>query len=154
MIVAVEKKVYLCRLFPGEMITVGATDSEETFEDSGVFFHVYRGSWLSMSGKPTTPANVAVYQLVEDGKFIEMFESLGGNRRRWESEKQIGSFCQKNPDRLVGGSFGNFFELPRGFVARVHKNDSYGYLTVVIDHFVHGHIWRALSGHQVLELVS
>lgn len=147
---AVENKVYLRRL-PGES-SVGATDGTQMFEDSGVFFQVYRGSWLYTSGKPTAPANVVVYQLVENSRFVEMLGSLGRNRRRWESEEQIASFCQKNPDRLIGGSFGNFFELPRGFVARVHKNDSYGHLTVVIDHFVHGYIWKAASGHQVFTL--
>jgi len=50
------------------------------------------------------------YRLVANGTFLEIFGSLGADRRRWTDAQQVVAFCHDHPEVLHLGGYANFFE--------------------------------------------
>src|SRR3989344_2984546 len=73
---------------------------------------------LSASGQPTVETSAVSREMSRDGDFATLFGSVGKVRLRW-TRSQVAKFAIKNPSKLRGGGFGNFFELDDGSVAHV-----------------------------------
>jgi len=139
--IVTEVKVYLRRLYETESIIVGATNGTETFVSSGIFAGGVYGETLPIGvGKPTLATNAIVDEIIEDGKFTELFGSLG-ERNRWQ-ESQVVQFCRDHRDKLRTDGYGTFFELEGGFVARVDVGGD-GRLRVYVRKFSNDDVWHA-----------
>jgi len=140
-------KIYLRRLYEAEAVFVPAMDGTETPEQLAELFPggIYGDAKaVSTASSPTaTPKMVAkVYEMVEDGAFKPVFESLGAERRRWASLYHVAAFCRTHPEKLRGDGFGTFFEMEGGFVADVRVEGD-GRLRVYVDPFERDRVWRA-----------
>lgn len=136
---SIVSKVYLRRLYETESIVVSATDGIETFASSGIFTGGIYGEALPIGvGKPTLATNAIVNEMIEDGRFTELFESLG-ERKRWQ-ESQVVQFCCDHRNKLRTGGYGTFFELEGGFVASVDVNDD-GRPRVFVRRFSVDYVW-------------
>ena len=89
---------------------------------------------------------VAIYQLVQNATFTEMFGDLGKKRWRWKDQEEALAFAQQNRDKLCVN--GNFFELDRS-VAVMHFGNQ-GKLGVYIKKFSPDEVWHAESGLRVI----
>jgi hypothetical protein len=146
--IVTEVKVYLHRLFETEIITVSATDGTETFASSGIFTGGVYGETLPIGvGKPTMATNATVHEMIEDGKFTELFGSLG-ERKCWQ-ESQVVQFCRERRDKLRTDGFGTFLELEGSFVADVYVSDD-GRLKVLVRKFLYDYVWFARCHHRVV----
>jgi len=105
--------VSYCRpLFEG--LVVPATEGDETFEESGIFpGGIYGGRERGKVRKPTPSAHASVFEQSRDGRFFEIFMSLGHIRIRWQEGQVIG-FCRDHRDKLRPGGLGTIFELADG----------------------------------------
>ncbi len=119
---AIAKK-YLRRLFETETITISATDGTETFESSGLFTGgIYGVSVPAKIDNPTATSKVLanVHEMVEDGKYLVLFCSLGKAGEPEYEQSQIVDFCRVHPGKLRKDGYGTFFRLKGGLVAFVH----------------------------------
>ena len=141
--------VFLRRLFKETQIVVGGTSGAETFTSSGIFTGGVYGLTVSIGdSKPILSTNVAIYEMVENGTFAEIFGSLGEIRCRWK-ESQVVQFCRDHRSKLRTGGYGTFFELEGGFVASVCFDDG-GRLKVYVSGFSDGSVWNAEYQHRLV----
>lgn len=146
-------KIYLRRLYEKEKIIIGETDGTETFASSGIFTGgIYGDTLPAGEGKPTPVINVAVYEMAKDGKYAELFESLGEAGKQELEDSQICYFCRVHPDKLRKDGFGTFFRRKGGFVADVYFGSygNSGQLRVIVRPFSYAFIWDAKSQHRVI----
>lgn len=147
-----EPKNYLRQLFAD--LEVGATDDTETFQSSGVFPGGIRSLSVAIIAKgkqPTPVTKVTVSEMILDGTFVELFGSLGADRKLW-TEAQVAEFCRDHCDKLRAGEHATFFEMRCGVVAHVYF-DSGGQLNVCNLSRFCDHIWRGSKHkHRVVSL--
>lgn len=95
----------------------------------------------------------AVYEMVEDGTFAQLFGSLGDlNRICFTSREQIDEFCRIHRNKLRGEGYGNFFLHKEG------KNFFVAYVHVVVDGRLYVHVgplgldvvWTASYQHRLV----
>ena len=108
------------KLMPGyQKIPVGATDGKLTFLSSKFFTgRVYGQTLSSPSMRPTLATHFAIYELVKDGTFQQIFDSPGElGSFEWE-ESQVVEIVQKpeNRRRLNNRGLGTFFRIKGGGV--------------------------------------
>lgn len=114
---------YLSQLFKGENIIVKATTGKERITGSDLFDkRVYLDPLPSVSGEPTKDTIACIYEVVNDGTFIDFFGSFGENRKRWH-ESQVMQFCRDHHDKIRIGSYVTLFELENGCVVGVLIDD-------------------------------
>ena len=136
-------KVYLRRLFETEVTTIGATDGTETFASSGLFTGGVYGVDLSGVAGASTPAvTLNVHEMIEDGAFRPVFESLGTSGNEELEQSQVNAFVRDHPDKLRRDGYGTFFRLKGGFVASV-RFGGLGRLRVSVIGFSSGYVWLA-----------
>jgi len=110
-----ENKI-LSRLYSGETVLVGATDSTETIANSGKIFNGFldknfkKWGTNKPSGRSTEPTPARVYELQQNATFQDMFYSLGRDIDElcWE-QGQIINFCREHRDKLHPKGWGNLF---------------------------------------------
>ncbi|MEX2029047.1 MAG: hypothetical protein WD963_01025 [Candidatus Paceibacterota bacterium] len=143
-------KLYLRRLFETETLIVPETSEEETFSSSGLFpGGVYGLTPQKSTPRPATEA--AVHEQVVDGRFAQVFGSLGKDRRVW-TEAQVCAFVRTHPAKLRGEGYDEtFFELEGGFVAIV-VFDVGGRLRVRVDEFSDDCVWHVEYRHCFVSL--
>ena len=94
-------------------------------------------------------SDAIVYEQIADGKYAELFGSLGEKRRRWKDRPQVEAWCRKNPDKLRGEGYRNFFELEGDLVAHVRVDDD-GQLSVRVRPLDYAYVWRAESRRRIV----
>jgi len=96
--VAEKVKVYLKELWCG--LDLDAVEIPETFQSSGLFTGgVYGLAVPEVAQVKTQAAKANISEMVVDGNFVQIFGSLGENRRRW-TESQVVQFCRKYDIKL------------------------------------------------------
>jgi len=155
-------KNYLRRL---EVVKLGATDGAETLATAKkVFkagFDADFGNWGIVFSGIAPETEIAVDELVEDGKFRDF---LGSTPEELERRRMLGSqfakFCREHPEKLRKGGYATFVVLTKNdkpvavdmsnvFVARVYVRDD-GQLYAYVGHFDDGSTWIAGCRHRVL----
>ncbi|MBI3305583.1 hypothetical protein HYZ82_00400 [Candidatus Nomurabacteria bacterium] len=91
--------------------------------------------------------HVAIYELVANATFVQMFGEVGGSRHRWKDKDTAVEFARQNLDKL--GPNANFFELENGSVVYLLVYDG-GELDVGMDPLSNDNVWRAECQHRVL----
>ncbi len=114
---------YLFQLYKDENIIVKATSGTENIEGSDLFSErVYLDTLPSLIGEPTQDTIACIYEVVNDGTFIDFFGSFGEDRKRWQ-ESQVLQFCRDHRDKIRIGSYVTLFELENGCVVGVLIDD-------------------------------
>ena len=150
---ATKVNAYLRRLFADQTIEVRVRDNADTLAGAkgvftgGIFEAKPRGIC-----RQTPKTAVAIYELVKDGTFAQIFGGFGENLRRLcLTESQIVAFCRDHPDLLRKGGYDTFFlfegEEGNFFVALVSVG-VFGRLRVGVVSLGHGYVWRAKFGHR------
>ena len=99
-------------------VPVGAALGTEKM-DMGLFpGGIYGLKFPPHVAKPTPAMTATVYELALNGKFIEIYGSLGKDRLRW-TRSQVARYLRDNTDHIESGECSTFFELEEGLVARV-----------------------------------
>ena len=153
---AKKTNAYLRRLFPNEIITLGATDRIETLGD------VFTGyvdpdfvNWnLDDGEQPTPETQVTIHEMTDkDGDFKTIYSSLGIHLDKLRlSQGQFKLFAKTHPDKLQK-DYATFFLFTRRdepvnkdktnlFVADVFFGGS-GRLGVLVNAFSRDSVWRA-----------
>lgn len=147
----------LKRLFADKTIELAKTDGKETLaEASDVFKAGIYGAKKRGVCKATPKTLLAVYEMIKDGMFQQIFGGFGENLKRlcW-TENQIIAFCRDHRDLLRTGGYGTFFlfEGENGslFVACVHFGDR-GRLKVYVYSFSYDFEWDAYFQHRIVVL--
>jgi len=95
----------------------------------------------------------AVYEMVVDGTFAQIFESLGDpNRLCFASREQVDEFCRVHRDKLRKGGYATFFLFKKGeeiFVADVFVYDG-GRLFVSVFPLEYDFVWHAYCQHRII----
>jgi hypothetical protein len=95
---------------------------------------------------------ISVHELISDGTFTEIYNSLGDLTRLVLTQSQVVMFCKEHPDKLRDNGLPNFFLLkkelkegvkanPEFFVAHVFVRDD-GHLYASVYPFSDGNVWR------------
>jgi hypothetical protein len=151
-VVTVAKKyLYLRHLYETEMIVIGPTDGKETFKSSGLFTG---GIGINVSAvvenpTPTSETKVAVHEMIEDGNYRILFDSLGQVGKQEYDQSQIVAFCRVHPNKLRKDGYGTFFRLKDGFIASVSMGD-FGRLRVDVDPFSYNQSCHARYAHRLV----
>ena len=151
----IEKAVELKRLFVERTIELCETDGKETLvEASNVFkagiFGVAKRGVCKATGKVV----VAVYEMIKDGTYSQIFGGFGENLKRlcW-TESQIVAFCRDHLDLLRTRGYGTFFlfegENGEFFVARVYVSGD-GCLSFDVDPLGRDSVWHAGYQHRIV----
>lgn len=151
-VVEVQKsKVYLRQLYVDETISIGSTDGTRTIAQAKDVFIGHLDSdfanWgLDVPAAPTQATKVEAYELVEDGTFQDIYESLN---RPFEAlcltQHQIIEFCVKHKDKLCQSGHGTFFLFQvegKFFVASVSVYSD-GHLLMYVRSFSSACVWNA-----------
>jgi hypothetical protein len=115
------EKNYLRRLYEGHEMRIPATNGRETIYASDVFTGNRDPSliqWgLGLPGLPTPEVNIKMYELVKDGQFAKVLESIEGGWQPFSEESQIVAFCRDYPTKLNWRrGWDTFFPLKGEFV--------------------------------------
>jgi len=138
-----QTKVYLRRLYETETITISATDGTETFASCGLFSGgVYGIDISSVMGQPTPMIPLTIHEMIEDGAFKPVFESLGKPGDEELEQSQVNAFVRGHNSKLCRDGSGTFFRVKGGFVALVYVL-GVGRLEVHVHSFSFGSLWRA-----------
>jgi hypothetical protein len=103
-------------------------------------------------GKPKPKTKCAIYELVENATFHEMFEELGDPENLCLTQEQIIEFVKKHKEELNQDGWANFFLFESNgqlFVADVCV-DSGGELEVRVDRFEYSSVWHGDCPHRVV----
>ncbi|MBP6883936.1 MAG: hypothetical protein KBC06_01745 [Candidatus Pacebacteria bacterium] len=146
-------KVYLHQLFDGELISVPVVLGTETRKDLVKIFNggVYGDAGAIHASVAEPKSDAIIYEIVEDGKYADLFGSLGEERRRFTSLFQVALFCRDNSDKLRDNGWSTFFEMERDFVARVDSDGS-GRLSMRVYPFSYANVWRAAFMSRLVSL--
>jgi hypothetical protein len=160
---ATDPSVFFRQLFLGETIALDPTDGTITISQANEIFTSYLSpdfvNWnLDVPGPATEATEVSVHELVKDGTFRDIFESLNCPLDRLcLTQHQIVSFVVKHRTRLREEGYGNFFLFKRDcevpavpdnlFVADVDVV-SVGRLRVNVRRFLRGNVWCAEYRHR------
>ena len=148
--------VYLKCISLGEEIILHPTDGAETIAKATDVFNAhidpgFRNYDVSM--KPTKLMKVSVHELIENGTFLRLFESLGKDLDRLcLTQGQIKQFCKEHSDWLRTSGYATFFLVranDRYFVAHVYRCSN-GSLGVHAQRFPHGHTWEAAYADRIV----
>jgi hypothetical protein len=135
----------LKRLFVDSTIELGATDGTETLANAtnvfkaGIYNAVKRGSC-----KTTPKVLLAVYEMIKDGTYAQIFGGFGENLKRlcW-TESQIVAFCRDHRDLLRKDGFFLFEGEKGGFFVADVCVDGGGLLNVLVYPLTHDGVWDA-----------
>jgi hypothetical protein len=139
----------LKRLFVDRTIELASTNGEETISEAsdvftaGIYYAQKRGP-----SKKTKKTAVAVYEMIKDGTYSQIFGGFGENLKRlcWK-ESQIVALCRDHTDILRKDGYATFFlfEGENGgfFVAYVGVGDG-GRLYVRVRPLEYGLVWDAM----------
>lgn len=133
-------------------VTLPATSGTETLAEAADVFTGFLDpdfkNWgTNVRGEPTKETSVEVLELVNDGKFTEIYGSVGNDLDKLcLAQGQIKSFCQNHPDLISPDSATCFLFKENGefFVARVYC-DSGGQLRAFVGRFEYAYVWNAVS---------
>lgn len=154
----VMKKLYnLRRLFEDKKFMLPETDGKEILgKASDVFVYIdsdFRNYDCNVTGQPTKETEVAVYEMVKDGSFADIFGGFGADLDRLcLTQTQIKKFVQDHRDALRTEGYATFFlfkEHNEFFVARV-RLDSGGALMVDVYRFSYDGVWLAGRRHRIV----
>ncbi len=145
----------LKRLFADRAIELVATDGKETLAKAKTVFAagIYGATKRGVC-KATPKVLLAVYEMIKDGTFGQIFGGFGENLKRfcW-TESQIVAFCRDHHDLLRTEGYGTFFlfEGENGgfFVAFVFVHDD-GRLYVFVRPLMYAYVWYAKYAHRVV----
>ncbi len=151
-----KSNAYLLGFYFGEDIILDPTDGTKTIAQAkNVFAYEISTDFVNWSldtpARPTERVEVVIHELVADGTFAGIYESLG--RPLAElcfTQAQIICFCMKHKNKLRGDRRGTFFLFERDgefFVARVGMNFD-GRLNAFVLRFTEAHVWRAGYHHR------
>lgn len=165
-----KKEAYLRGLFE-ERIIIGSTDGTQTINSAsevfagGIDFNV--NLELNASSQPTGTSRVIVPELVKDGTFRNIFESVDYPLDRLcLTQHQIVDFCVTHRNRLRQGGYGTFFLFKRDETLLVADDISNllvadvrvgvdGSLFIFILFFLGSSPWYAICRHRfVLPLLA
>jgi hypothetical protein len=145
----------LKRLFADKTFELGEADGKETIaKASDVFAVGIYGAVKRGVCKATPKTLLAVYEMIKDGTFQQIFGGFGENLKRlcW-TESQIVALCRDHHDLLRKNGYGTFFlfEGENGgfFVARVYVYDG-GRLLVFVGPLELGRVWDAYYRRRVV----
>jgi hypothetical protein len=102
-------------------------------------------------GRATPITKIAVYEIIKDGQFADIFGSLSGNFRDLSlTEAQIVKFCEKHSGSLSQDSctFLPFIKNGKKFVANVYAHDDG--LRAYINRFKLDNVWLAEYRYRVV----
>ncbi len=145
----------LKRLFANQTVELQETDGKETLAEArdvfkaGIYDVAKRGAC-----KATAKTILAVYEMIKDGTYAQIFGGFGENLKRlcW-TESQIVAFCRDHRDLLRKDGYGTFFlfeEESGGFFVAVVFVDDGGRLGVRVDEFSRGNVWDAGYRHRLV----
>jgi len=134
----------------GKSIKLAATNGKETLANARDVFRGYIDpdfkNWgLDVVATPTKETKVAVYEMIEDGNFAQIFGGFGENLDRLcLTQAQIRVFARDCRQWLRSDDWATFFLFKVNgefFVARVDVR-AHG-LHVFVDRFSSDHVWYA-----------
>jgi hypothetical protein len=118
-----------------ETLTIGETDGTATIAEASALFTGYldsdfKNSGLDVKAKPTTSTNVAVYEMVKNGNFGQIFGGLSNNLDSLcLTQAQIIEFVKHHGKWLRTDGYATLFLFKvdkEFFVASVHLNPDLG----------------------------
>jgi hypothetical protein len=136
----------LKRIFADEIIELDASNGHETLAAAKDLFgdRIY-GAKERGPCKPTKKTLTAVYEMIENGSYQEIFGGFGENLERLcLTEDQIVKFCRKHRDKLRKEGYATFFLFQN------EEDDTFsvavvsivgGELFVVVDSLDRGSVW-------------
>ncbi|MBI3888266.1 hypothetical protein HY311_00525 [Candidatus Nomurabacteria bacterium] len=147
----------LKRLFADRTIELAETDGKETLAEANDVFNagIYGAAKRGVC-KATKKTVLAVYYMIKDGTYAQVFGGFGENLKRlcWQ-ESQIVAFCRdpRNREYLRAEGYGTFFlfEGENGgfFVAGVSVCGD-GRLDLGVDPLEFSNVWGARCAHRVV----
>jgi hypothetical protein len=146
----------LKRLFAERTLELDPNDGKETLaEASDVFKSGIYGAKKRGICKATAKTVLAVYEMIKDGTYAQIFGGFGENLKRlcW-TESQIVAFCRdpRNREYLRADGYGTFFlfEGEKGgiFVAYVYVYDDG--LDVGVYPLADGRVWYAKYARRII----
>ena len=147
---------YLKRIFAEKSVEVAETDGKETLASVTDVFKggIYGAVPRKKPGKRTKKILAAVYEMIKDGKYRQIFGGFGENLRRlvWQ-ESQIVAFCRDHRDLLRADGYGTFFLFEGedgGFFVAFVDFDDFGRLEVRVYPFSVDNVWGAEYRHRVV----
>jgi hypothetical protein len=152
-----EMKVYLERLYETGSIVIPSIDGTDIPSMSKDVFDGWIDpdfvNWgIDLSSGPTEAQSVEVYELVLDGNFKTILESLGRPLDKlFFTFSQVKAFCRDHKDKLRTQGYTTFFPFKVGkarFVAHVFV-DSSG-LNVYVFRFSYVVVWYAVGRHRIV----
>ena len=138
----------------GEMLTIDAVDGSEVIPGSEDMFRAgidsdFRNWKADESGQPTKETSVAVYEMVADATFSQMFGSVSTDLGKLcFTQHQVKNFIKKYRNWLRADGWATFFLFKSHghfFVAYVNVHDV-GRLYVNVSRLENGLVWSA--GHR------
>lgn len=159
---SIESSLYLQRLFKNETIIIGPTDGMRTIAQAKDVFTGgidpdFVNLGLDNPGKATEQTEVIVPEMINNGIYSDIFESLHSPfERLCFMQDQIIDFVIRHKDKLGRDVCGTFFLLKKDpklpatpdnlFVTRVHVRSDGPRARVY--RFSYGSVWYASSRHR------
>lgn len=148
----VEAKPFTKSISRGKKITITATDGTETLAEAGdVFAYIdpdFNNWGCNIPTQPTQDVDVEVRELINDGKFTQIFGSFDVDLEKLVfTPAQIKSFAKNHRDWLRTEVWATFFLFKVGnefFVVRMYV-DGDGRLMVDVFRFSRDRVWDAES---------
>mgnify|MGYP001612769123 FL=1 len=140
----------------GKSVKLDATDGKETLTKAkDVFVYVdpdFKNWGCDVKSEATPETEVAVYEMVKDGTFQQLFGGFGENLDRLcLSQAQIKAFARDQKNWLRSDGYATFFLFKVGsdfFVAYV---DVYAVgLNVYVCRLSNDYVWHAESRHRIV----
>jgi len=146
----------ILKLISTESLLIEALDGKATIaEAKKVFTYIdsdFRNWDLNKPGQATPEIKVAVYEMINNATFSQMFGSLTDNLDKLVmSQAQIISFCTKHASWLRQDGYGTFFLIKENgayFVVGVRVRDDG--LSVHVLHLENDYVWVAGYHHRVV----
>lgn len=153
-----KSKTILRLISEEEHLVIGATDGTEIIADAtdtfpGWIDSDFRAYGADEASGPTVETPVAVYEMVKDATFAQMFGSLGADTQKLcLTQSQIIGFVKAHRDWLRTDGYATFFLVRskgKFFVASVSFVDG-GRLGVYVRRFEGDRAWSAVYRHRLV----
>ncbi len=152
----------LVRLYPDEHVTVGPTTGTEMITNARLLFTGYLDPYFKYWGTnvpsaPTSPREVAIYEVHEDADFQTMFGTLSAPEVLCLEQGEILDFVRKYRSKLHPEGWATFFLFKvKGevLVTSVRVYDYGTKLTVHIKRFNDVHVYPGLYRYRVVVLLA
>jgi len=164
-----EVKTGILRLISGnEVIKIKALDGRDLIYKAGKVFKSFldgdfRNWGLTKKGIATIEAPVQVHEMVGNGRFLEILQSLPGTwNQKWLSQSQVIEFCKTHARWLRQGGNATFFLIkkdenkpidenhPEDNLVVVHVRVLFDGLHVYVNRLEVGHVWIGGSRRRVV----